>query len=118
MTRKRKEPSIADELLDELLSGTDALQAFESGDLVQDLKKALAERILNAEMDHHLDVCPRDVDPGDLRPCPRTLRGGRFSGVDLQGHGCGARGVQGVAVTAIGAGLRDCLLRRCSGENP
>jgi len=56
MTRKRKEPSIADELLDELLNGTDALQAFQSGDLVQDLKKALAERILNAEMDHHLDA--------------------------------------------------------------
>lgn len=55
MARKRKEPTIADELLDELLNGTDALQAFQSGDLVQDLKKALAERILNAEMDHHLD---------------------------------------------------------------
>ena len=55
MARKRKEPGIADELLDELLDGTDALQAFQSGDLVQDLKKALAERILNAEMDHHLD---------------------------------------------------------------
>jgi len=54
MVRKRKEPAIADELLDELLDGTDALQAFQSGDLVQDLKKALAERILNAEMDHHL----------------------------------------------------------------
>ena len=61
MTRKRKEPSIADELLDELLSGTDALQAFESGDLVQDLKKALAERILNAEMDHHLDAEPEQA---------------------------------------------------------
>ena len=56
MARKRKEPSIADELLDELLSGEDALAAFQSGDLVQDLKKALAERILNAEMDHHLDA--------------------------------------------------------------
>ncbi len=55
MTRRRKKPTIADELLDELLDGTDALQAFQSGDLVQDLKKALAERILNAEMDHHLD---------------------------------------------------------------
>lgn len=55
MTRRRKKPTIADELLDELLGGTDALQAFQSGDLVQDLKKALAERILNAEMDHHLD---------------------------------------------------------------
>jgi len=56
MGRKRKEPTIADELLDELLSGEDALTAFQSGDLVQDLKKALAERILNAEMDHHLDT--------------------------------------------------------------
>jgi len=56
MARKRKEPSIADELLDELLSGEDALAAFQSGELVQDLKKALAERILNAEMDHHLDA--------------------------------------------------------------
>ena len=56
MARKRKEPSIADELLDELLSGEDALAAFQSGDLVQDLKKALAERILNAEMDHHLNT--------------------------------------------------------------
>ena len=34
MTRKRKEPSIADELVDELLNGTDALQAFQSEDLV------------------------------------------------------------------------------------
>ena len=55
MARKRKAPSIADELLDELLNGEDALAAFQSGDLVQDLKKALAERILNAEMDHHLN---------------------------------------------------------------
>jgi len=54
MTRKR--PSIADELLDELLQGEDALAAFQSGELVQVLKKALAERILNAEMDHHLDA--------------------------------------------------------------
>ncbi len=55
MTRKRKKPSIADELLDELLKGKDAQAAFQSGELVQGLKKALAERILNAEMDHHLD---------------------------------------------------------------
>ena len=54
MARKRK-PSIADELLDELLAGQDAEAALQSGELVQDLKKALAERILDAEMDHHLD---------------------------------------------------------------
>ena len=54
MANKRK-PAVPDELLDQLLEGTDALEAFQSGDLVQDLKKALAERILNAELDHHLD---------------------------------------------------------------
>ena len=42
------------ELLDELLSGHDAKGVFERDGLLDDLKKALAERILNAEMDHHL----------------------------------------------------------------
>ena len=51
----RRKPAVPEELLDQLLDGTDALEAFQSGDLVQDLKKALAERILNAELDHHLD---------------------------------------------------------------
>ena len=54
----RRKPAVSDELLDQLLEGTDALEAFQSGDLVQDLKKALAERILNAEPDHHLEVDP------------------------------------------------------------
>jgi putative transposase len=58
MVKKRK-PAVADELLDELLGSTDALGAFQSGDLIQDLiqdlKKALAERILNAGLEHHLD---------------------------------------------------------------
>jgi putative transposase len=51
----RHKPVVPDELLDQLLDGADALEAFQSGDLVQDLKKALAERILNAELDHHLE---------------------------------------------------------------
>jgi putative transposase len=42
------------ELLDELLAGHDAKAVFERDGLLDDLKKALAERILNAEMDHHL----------------------------------------------------------------
>ena len=37
------------------MDGSDALEVFQSGDLAQDLKKALAERILNADLDHHLD---------------------------------------------------------------
>jgi putative transposase len=51
---RRKAPYISDELLDQLLSGTDAAAALQQGGLLDGLKKALAERALNAEMDHHL----------------------------------------------------------------
>ena len=52
---RRKEPSIPDAILDQLLAGADAKTAFDPGGLLDGLKKALAERALNAEMDHHLD---------------------------------------------------------------
>jgi putative transposase len=52
---RRKEPSIPDAILDQLLAGVDAKTAFDPGGLLDGLKKALAERPLNAEMDHHLD---------------------------------------------------------------
>lgn len=42
------------ELLDQLLSGRDPKTVLDSGGLIGDLKKALAERMLNAEMDVHL----------------------------------------------------------------
>lgn len=51
---RRKAPRIPDALLDQLLAGADPKMAFESNGLIDDLKKALAERALNAEMDHHL----------------------------------------------------------------
>jgi len=51
---RRKPPVIADSLLDQLLAGADAKTAFEADGLLDQLKKALAERALNAEMDHHL----------------------------------------------------------------
>jgi len=51
---RRKAPQIPDVMLDHLLSGTKASAAFEQGGLLDQLKKALAERALNAEMDHHL----------------------------------------------------------------
>ena len=51
---RRKEPQIPDALLDQLLSGSEARAAFDQGGLLDQLKKALAERALNAEMDHHL----------------------------------------------------------------
>src|SRR5918994_4837327 len=52
---RRKPPVIPDELLDQLLAGRDPQAAFDQGGLVDELKRALAERALNAEMDHHLD---------------------------------------------------------------
>ena len=48
------EVRIKKELLDELLAGRDAKTVFEQDGLLDELKKALAERILNAEMDVHL----------------------------------------------------------------
>jgi len=52
---RRKQPTIPDELLDQLLAGSDARAALADGGLLDGLKKALAERVLNAELDHHLE---------------------------------------------------------------
>src|SRR5919112_287489 len=51
---RRKEPTIPDALLDQLLAGADPQTAVDPNGLLDGLKKALAERALNAEMDHHL----------------------------------------------------------------
>jgi putative transposase len=51
---RRKEPKIPDTILDQLLAGADPKTAFDPNGLLDELKKALAERALNAEMDHHL----------------------------------------------------------------
>jgi hypothetical protein len=45
---------IPSDLLDQLLAGSDAAAALQQGGLLALLKKALAKRALNAEMDHHL----------------------------------------------------------------
>lgn len=52
---RRKQPSIPDALLDQLLAGADPKSAFAKDGLLDELKKALAERALNAEIDHHLE---------------------------------------------------------------
>jgi putative transposase len=52
---RRKKPVIADDLLDQLLAGRDPQAVFSKDGLFDDLKRALAERALNAEMDHHMD---------------------------------------------------------------
>ncbi len=50
------ESRITDEVVDQLLAGRDPATVFESGGLVDELKKRLAERILNGELDHHLSA--------------------------------------------------------------
>ena len=60
---RRKEPRIPDAVLDQLLAGADPKSAFDPNGLIDDLKKALAERVLNAEMDHHLG----SEEPGNRR---------------------------------------------------
>lgn len=54
MATSKSDEGIADEVLDQLLKGRDPGTVFEAGGLVEALKKRLAERMLNAEMDQHL----------------------------------------------------------------
>src|SRR3954454_23988355 len=61
---RRKEPKIPDALLDQLLAGADPKTAFDPNGLLDDLKKALADRAVNAEMDHHLGG---EAGPGNSR---------------------------------------------------
>jgi len=53
---RRKQPSIPDDVLERLLAGGDPRDTLAGKDgLLEALKKALSERALNAEMDHHLE---------------------------------------------------------------
>jgi len=58
--------TIKTELLDELLKDQDPKTVLSSKGLLGELKKALAERILNAEMDHHLSQ-PQEEASGNHR---------------------------------------------------
>ena len=56
----------AAELLDQLLAGRDPKMVLESDGLIGDLKKALADRMLNAEMDVHLGS-DAEIEAGNHR---------------------------------------------------
>jgi putative transposase len=56
-----REEGIADEMLDQLLEGRDPATVFETGGLVDELKKRLAERMLNGEMEHHLGTAGEEA---------------------------------------------------------
>ena len=53
--RSEEQRKVSEALLDELLDGRDAREVIESGDLFRDLKKSPVERILDTEMDVHLE---------------------------------------------------------------
>jgi putative transposase len=63
---KNDTKAFSSELLDQLLAGRDPKTALDSSGLLGDLKKALAERMLNAEMDVHLEQ-PGEADAGNHR---------------------------------------------------
>jgi len=64
MAKKRQ--AIDPALLDELLAGQDPKTVLSSEGLLGELQKALTERILNAEMDEHLDD-PKEQEAGNHR---------------------------------------------------
>ena len=66
MAKKKQETRFSPELLDALLDGQDPATVLRSDGLVGDLKQALAERMLNAEMDVHLER-PIEQDAGNHR---------------------------------------------------
>ena len=59
--------AIRDELIEELLAGKDPQRVFSQDGLLDELKKALAERILNAEMDQHLAAERAEADESEGR---------------------------------------------------
>lgn len=60
---RRQAPSIPDAVLDQLLDGLEAKDAFGRDGLLDALKKALAERALGGELDHHLSAGEADGRP-------------------------------------------------------
>jgi putative transposase len=60
LSEKKALPKIPNEVLDQLMAGGDMKDVFamsnqDWGGLFDALKNAMAERILSAEMDHHLN---------------------------------------------------------------
>src|SRR6476619_1832196 len=70
--------AIEKDLLDQLLAGRDPKDVFNKDGLVDELKKALSERILNAEIDEHLD--------GDGGEAKGNHRNGLFEEVGSDWH--------------------------------
>ena len=69
--------AIEKELLDQLLEGRDPETVFTQDGLLDELKKGLSERVLNAELDAHLDAETAD---GKTNGAYILCLTGRFAG--------------------------------------
>ena len=75
--------AVRKELIEELLANRNPEEVFAQDGLLDELKKALAERILNAEMDQHLAAERADEAIGE----PRNHRNGHSRKTVLTGTG-------------------------------
>ncbi|MBV9248470.1 MAG: IS256 family transposase [Acetobacteraceae bacterium] len=75
--------TIPKELLDQLLEGRDPAMLFRQGGLLDEFKRALVERVLEAEMDHHLAQERSQSQPDE----PANHRNGYGSKTLISGTG-------------------------------
>ena len=66
MSSSERPSRISDEMLDQLFGDRDPQELFPTGELFDELKRQLAERMLDAEMDHHLTQ-PDEMAAGNTR---------------------------------------------------
>ena len=66
MTKSKAHGRIKDAMLDEILGDADPTELFQSGELLAEMRRKLAERILDAEMDEHLTQSAAQ-DQGNVR---------------------------------------------------
>ena len=66
MTKPKPKERITNDMLDQIVGAADPTELFQSGALLGELRRKLAERILDAEMDVHLAQAPEQQE-GNVR---------------------------------------------------
>ena len=126
-----RESGITDEVLDQLLAGRDPATVFENGGLVDELKKRLAERMLNGEMDYHLGTATEQeagnhrnghssktvlTDTGKLELAIPRDRQGRFDPVLVGKYRRRFAGFDDKIITLYGRGMTTLAIAEHIGE--
>jgi hypothetical protein len=105
--------AIKKDTLDELLLGRDPKAVFSKDGLFDELKKALAERMLNAELDDHLDNEAADGSRNRRNGSSKKTVLTETAKIDVRiprdregGASAGWRGVRGVAAPGCQASMK------------